>query len=110
MDEDPSGPRCPSLIFVTTSLRTVVSSGFVSKEGHGVTKRLLPFLTDHTNMAAYRGAAGSFTLTDSSFLTLQDMRPAGKVDLVTHRSERDYLHIRKGSAGSEVGAGLFTKN
>jgi hypothetical protein len=30
------------------------------------------------------------------------------VDLVTNSSERDYLHIRKGSAGSEVKAGLFT--
>jgi hypothetical protein len=38
------------------------------------------------------------------------MQLAGRVDLVMDRSERDYLHIRKGSAGSEVGAGLFTKN
>ncbi len=65
---------------------------------------------DNANIAAYGpGAVGSFTLTDSSFLTLQDMRLAGKVDLVTDRSQRDYLHIRKGSAGSEVGAGLFTR-
>jgi hypothetical protein len=61
-------------------------------------------------MAAYGVAAGSFTLTDSSFLTLQEMRLAGKVDLVTNRSERGYLQIRKGSAGSEVKAGLFTKD
>ena len=73
-------------------------------------KAVASVFTDNTNMAAYGGAAGSFTRTDSSFLTLQDMRLAGKVDLVTDRSERDYLHIRKGSAGSGVGAGLFTKN
>jgi hypothetical protein len=61
-------------------------------------------------MAAYGVATGSYTLTDSSFLTFQEMRLAGKVDLVTSRSERDYLHIRKGSAGSEIKAGLFTKD
>jgi hypothetical protein len=38
------------------------------------------------------------------------MQLAGRVDLVMERSERDYLHIRKGSAGAGVGAGLFTKN
>jgi hypothetical protein len=72
-------------------------------------KAVASVFADNTNMAAY-GGAGPFTLTDSSFLTLQEMRLAGKVDLVTNRSERDYLHIRKGSAGSEVGAGLFTKD
>ena len=63
------------------------------------------------NLAAYgAGATGSITQTDSSFLSLQDMRLEGKVDLVMDRGERDYLHIRKGSTGSEVGAGLFTNN
>jgi hypothetical protein len=38
------------------------------------------------------------------------MRLAGRVDLVMDRSERNYLHIRKGSAGSEVNAGLFTQD
>ena len=73
-------------------------------------KAIASVFADNTNMAAYGVAAGSFTLTDSSFLTLQEMRLAGKVDLVTNRSERDYLHIRSGSAGSEVKAGLFTKD
>jgi hypothetical protein len=65
---------------------------------------------DNANMAARGGAAGGFTQTDSSFLTLQEMQLAGRVDLVMDRSQRDYLHIRKGSAGSEVRAGLFTKD
>jgi hypothetical protein len=67
---------------------------------------------DDANMAAYgAGVAGTITLTDSSFLTLQEMRlaGAGKVELVMDRSEGDHLHVRKGSAGSEVKAGLFTK-
>lgn len=64
---------------------------------------------DNANMAAYGGGpGGSFTVSDSGFLSLQEMRLAGKVDLVMDRGERDYLQIRKGSAGSEVGAGLFT--
>ena len=66
--------------------------------------------SDNANLAAHGSAAGAFTLSDSSFLALQDMQLAGRVDLVMDRSQRDYLHIRKGSAGSEVGAGLFTKN
>jgi len=65
---------------------------------------------DNTNMAGYGVAAGLFTLTDSSFLALQEMPLAGKVELVTNSSERDYLHIRKGSAGSEIKAGLFTRD
>ena len=66
---------------------------------------------DNANLAAYGGgAAGSFTLTDSSFLTMQEMRLAGKVELVMDRSQRDYLHIRTGSAGSDLKAGLFTKD
>ena len=67
--------------------------------------------TDNANMAAYgAGATGSITLTDSTFLSFQEMRLAGKVDLVMDRSERNYLHIRKGSAGYEVNAGLFTQD
>jgi hypothetical protein len=73
-------------------------------------KAVASVFADNTNMAAYGVATGSYTLTDSSFLALQEMRLAGKVDLVTSRSERDYLHIRKGSAGSEINAGLFTKD
>jgi hypothetical protein len=71
-------------------------------------KTAASLFTDNTNMAAYGKASGWFTLTDSGFLALQEMRPAGTVDLVTDRSQRDYLHIRKGSAGSEVNAGLFS--
>jgi hypothetical protein len=41
-------------------------------------------------------------MTDSSFLTLQEMRLAGKVEFVMDRSERDYLHVRNDSAGFEV--------
>jgi hypothetical protein len=74
-------------------------------------KAVASVFADNANMAAYGGSAsGSITQTDSSFLSLQEMRLAGKVDLVMDRGERDYLHIRKGSAGSEVGAGLFTTN
>lgn len=74
-------------------------------------KAVASVFADNANMAAYgAGATGSITQTDSDFLSLQDMRLAGKVDLVMDRGERDYLHIRKGSAGSEVGAGLFTNN
>jgi hypothetical protein len=74
-------------------------------------KAVESLFTDNTNLAAYgAGPAGSITLTDCSFLTSQEMHPAGKVDLVLDRSQRDYLHIRKGSAGSELDAGLFTKD
>jgi hypothetical protein len=73
-------------------------------------KAVASLFSDNANLAAQGTAAGPFTLLDSSFLALQDMQLAGRVDLVMDRSERDYLHIRKGSAGSEVGAGLFTKN
>ena len=73
-------------------------------------KAVASVFSDNANLAAHGAAAGPFTLSDSSFLALQDMQLAGRVDLVMDRSERDYLHIRKGSAGSEVGAGLFTKN
>ena len=73
-------------------------------------KVVASIFTGNANMSASGGAAGSFILTDSSFLTLQEMPLAGKVDLVTDRSQRDYLHIRKGSTGSEVKAGLFTKD
>ncbi len=66
---------------------------------------------DNANMAGYgAGPAGSMTQTDSGFLTMRQMPLAGKVELVMDRSERDYLHIRKGSAGYEVRAGLFTKD
>jgi hypothetical protein len=72
-------------------------------------KAVASVFAGNANMAAYgAGAAGSFTQTDSNFLSFQEMRLAGEVDLVMDRGERDYLHIRKGSAGSEVGAGLFT--
>lgn len=74
-------------------------------------KAVASVFTDNANMAGYGGGpAGSFTQTDSSFLSMQQMRLAGKVDLVMDRSQRDYLHIRKGSAGYEVRAGLFTKD
>jgi hypothetical protein len=73
-------------------------------------KAVASVFSDNANLAAHGSAAGGFTLSDSSFLTFEDMQPAGRVDLVMDRSERDYLHIRKSSAGSEVGAGLFTKN
>ena len=73
-------------------------------------KAVASVFSDNANLAAHGTATGRFTLSDSSFLALQDMQLARRVDLVTNRSERDYLHIRKGSAGSEVGAGLFTKN
>ncbi|MBY0506771.1 MAG: hypothetical protein K2X03_22820 [Bryobacteraceae bacterium] len=62
------------------------------------------------NVAAYGGgAAGPVTLTGSAFLTLQDMRPAGKITLQMDQGARDYLHILKGTVGSSLHAGLFTK-
>jgi len=73
-------------------------------------KAVASVFSDNANLAAHGSATGQFTLSDSDFLALQDMQLAGKVDLVMDRGERDYLHIRKGSAGSDVGAGLFTKN
>jgi hypothetical protein len=74
-------------------------------------KAVASVFADNANLAAYgAGPSGAFTQTDPGFLTLQEMRLAGRVDLVTDRSERDYLHIRKGSAGAEVKAGLFTKD
>jgi hypothetical protein len=71
-------------------------------------KTVASLFADNANMAAYGGSV--FTLTDSSFLTFEKMPLAGKVDLVMDRSQRDYLHVRKGAAGSEVKAGLFTKD
>ena len=80
----------------------------------GGTRRYKAFtsvFSENANAAAYgAGAVGSITLTDSAFLSLQEMRLAGRVDLVMDRSERDYLHIRRGSSGYEVKAGLFTDN
>jgi hypothetical protein len=74
-------------------------------------KAVASVFADNANLAAYgAGAAGSVTQTDANFLSLKEMRLAGKVELVMERSERDYLHLRKGSAGAEVGAGLFTNN
>jgi hypothetical protein len=73
-------------------------------------KAVASVFSDNANLAAHGTATGTFTLSDSSFLAFEDMQLAGKVDLVMDRSERDYLHIRKGSAGFDVGAGLFTKN
>ena len=58
-------------------------------------KAVASVFTDSANMAAYgAGAAGSITLTDSTFLSLQEMRLAGRVDLVMDRSERNYLPSR----------------
>jgi hypothetical protein len=74
-------------------------------------KAVASLFTDNENMAGYgAGPVGSFTQTDSTFLSMEQMRLAGKVDLVLDRSQRDYLHIRKGSAGYEARAGLFTKD
>jgi len=80
------------------------------REGTRRYKAVSSIFADNANMAGYGGAAGSFTLSDTSFLTLLRMRLAGRVDLVTDRSDRNYLHIRQGSAGSELRAGLFTKD
>ena len=81
------------------------------RDGKRRYKALASVFSDNANMAAYgAGAAGSITLTDSSFLSLQEMRLAGRVELVMNPGERNYLHIRKGSAGSELNAGLFTQN
>jgi hypothetical protein len=92
----------------------IANSRIVWMREHGGTRRykaVASVFTDNSNMAAYgAGAAGSITLTDSTFLSLQEMRLGGRVDLVMDRSERNYLHIRKGSAGSEVKAGLFTQD
>jgi hypothetical protein len=92
----------------------IANSRIVWMRERGGTRRykaVASVFTDNANMAAYgAGAAGSITLTDSTFLSLQEMRLAGRVDLVMDRSERNYLHIRKGSAGSEVKAGLFTQD
>jgi hypothetical protein len=92
----------------------VANSQVVWMREHGGTrhyKAVASIFADNANLAAYgAGAAGSVTQADSSFLSFQEMRLAGKVDLVLDRGQRDYLHIRKGSAGSEVGAGLFTGN
>jgi hypothetical protein len=74
-------------------------------------KAVASLFADNANMAAYgRGPVSSFVQTDTSFLTMQDMPLSGKVDLVMDRSQRDYLHIRRGSAGYEVQAGLFSKH
>ena len=74
-------------------------------------KAVSSVFSDNANLAAYgAGAAGSISLADSTFLSFEEMRLAGKVDLVMDRSERDYLHIRKGSPGSEIKAGLFTED
>jgi hypothetical protein len=73
-------------------------------------KAVSSVFSDNANLAAHGSPTGLFTLSDSSFLAFEDMQLAGKVDLVMERSERDYMHIRKGSAGFGVGAGLFTKN
>lgn len=74
-------------------------------------KAVASVFAENTNMAGYGGGGtGPMTQSDSSFLTLEQMRLAGKVDLVMDRSQRDYLHIRKGSAGSDLKAGLFTKD
>ncbi len=74
-------------------------------------KAVASVFTGNANLAAYgAGAAGSITATDSSFLSLQEMRLAGTVELAMDPSERNYLHIRKGSAGSEIKAGLFTRD
>ncbi len=92
----------------------IANSRIVWMRERGGTRRykaVASVFTDNANMAAYgAGAAGSITLTESTFLSLQEMRLAGRVDLVMDRSERNYLHIRKGSAGSEVKAGLFTQD
>jgi hypothetical protein len=92
----------------------IANSRIVWMRERGGTRRykaVASVFTDNANVAAYgAGAAGSITLTDSTFLNLQEMRLAGRVDLVMDRSERNYLHIRKGSAGSEVKAGLFTQD
>jgi hypothetical protein len=74
-------------------------------------KAVASIFADNANMAGYGGGGtGPMTLSDSSFLTLEQMRLAGKVELVMDRSQRDYLHIRKGSAGADLKAGLFTKD
>ena len=92
----------------------IANSRIVWMRERGGTRRykaVASVFTDNANLAAYgAGAAGSITLTDSTFLSLQEMRLAGRVDLVMDRSERNYLHIREGSAGSEVKAGLFTQD
>ncbi|MCU0450929.1 MAG: hypothetical protein MUC97_14005, partial [Bernardetiaceae bacterium] len=65
----------------------------------------------NANAAAYGGGpAGSATLTDAEFLTWQDMRAVGKIELVMNQAQRDYLHLVKGAPGSDLQAGLFTKD
>ena len=92
----------------------IANSRIVWMRERGGTRRykaLTSVFSENANAAAYgAGAVGSITLTDSAFLSLQEMRLAGRVDLVMDRSERDYLHIRRGSSGYEVKAGLFTDN
>ena len=54
-------------------------------------KAVASVFTDNANVAAYgAGAAGSITLTDSTFLNLQEMRLAGRVDLVMATAPRDH--------------------
>ncbi|MGL4631292.1 MAG: hypothetical protein ACRCVT_08810 [Leadbetterella sp.] len=60
------------------------------------------------NMAAYGGGAtGNPVLTDSNFLILENMKQSGKITLQMNKGERDFLHILKGTLGSNLKAGLF---
>ncbi len=71
-------------------------------------KAINSLFAHNANMAAFgAGPAGTTMLTGTEFLTFQDMQPATVVELVLNQSQRDYLHLRKGSPGSDIQAGLF---
>jgi hypothetical protein len=56
------------------------------------------------------GPALNFRDTDGSLLNLIDTKTTDQpVVLELDQTKRNYLHVKEGTPGSDIGAGLFTK-